>query len=54
MSRKIKRNKKAGLIVISVGAGLILAVLVPFYGWILVVGAALIIGGWNLIQKSKN
>ena len=55
MSRKIKRNKKkVGLVILSLGVGLILAVLVPFWGWILAVGAALIIGGWNLIQKSKH
>ena len=53
MSRHLKRNKKkAGLVVLSLGIGLILAVLVPFWGWILAAGGGLIIGGWYLIQNS--
>ena len=53
MSRKVKKKeKKAGLIVLTLGVGLILAVLVPFWGWILAAGGGLIIGGWYLIQNS--
>ena len=53
MSRHVKRNKKkAGLIVLSVGIGLISAVLIPFWWWILAVGGGLIAGGWYLIQNS--
>ena len=53
MSRKVKKKeKKAGLIVLTLGVGLILAVLVPFWGWILAAGSGLIIGGWYLIQNS--
>ena len=59
MSRNFKRNekrnkKKVGLIVLSVGIGLISAVLVPFWGWILAAGGGLIIGGWYLIQNSRH
>lgn len=59
MSRSFKRNKKrnkkkVGLIVLCVGIGLILAVLVPFWGWILAAGGALIVGGWYLIQNSRH
>jgi len=53
MSRHQKGNKKkVGLAALSLGVGLILAVLVPFWGWILAAGAGLIIGGWYLIQNS--
>ena len=52
MSRLIKNSKKLGRVILCIGAGLILAVLVPFWGWILAVGAALIVCGWNMIQNS--
>ncbi len=53
MSKHFKKKKKrVGLVTISIGVGIILAVLVPFWGWILAAGAALIIGGWCLIQNS--
>ena len=57
MSKKYKKPKtkvkmNVGLIVLSIGAGLILAVLIPFWTWILVIGAGLIAGGWYLIQNS--
>jgi hypothetical protein len=53
MSKYLKKTKKkAGLIDLCIGVGLILAVLVPFWGWILAAGAGLIICGWYLIQNS--
>lgn len=53
MSKHLKKSgKKAGLMVICLGIGLMLAVLVPFWGWILAAGAAMIIGGWLLIQNN--
>lgn len=55
MSRNYKKNKKkVGLVVLSLGIGLILAVLIPFWGWILAAGGGLIIGGWYLIQNSRH
>ena len=55
MSKNLNKNrKKVGLIVLSLGVGVILAVLIPFWGWILAAGGALIIGGWCLIQNSRH
>ena len=59
MSKCYKKNKKKvgwnlGLIILSLGVGIILAILIPFWGWILAAGAGLIIGGWCLIQNSSH
>lgn len=54
MSKYLKKtSKKAGLLVCGLGIGLMLAVLVPFWGWILAAGAAMIVGGWILIQNNN-
>ncbi|WP_195892700.1 hypothetical protein [Desnuesiella massiliensis] len=49
MSKRCKN--KLGLIIGSIGLGLVIAVLLPFWGWILAGGAALIYLGWYLMEN---
>ncbi|MCD2346017.1 MULTISPECIES: hypothetical protein [Clostridium] len=51
--KKIEKNT-LGLIVTSVGAGIIIAVVIPVCGWIIAVGAGLIYLGWYLIEHCHN
>lgn len=53
MSKKnyLEKNKNMlGVIVASVGAGLLIAMIIPIWGWIIAVGGALIYVGWYLIE----
>ncbi|AAK79698.1 hypothetical protein HGI32_09575 [Clostridium acetobutylicum] len=40
-----------GLIIASVGAGIVIAVILPIWGWIIAVGGGLIFLGWFLINN---
>ncbi|URZ06557.1 hypothetical protein [Clostridium felsineum] len=40
-----------GIIVASVGAGIIIAVILPIWGWIIAAGGGLIFVGWFLINN---
>ncbi|MEG2016904.1 MAG: hypothetical protein RR128_00430 [Clostridium sp.] len=40
-----------GLIVCSIGLGIILAVLIPIWGWLIGVGCAIIGLGWFLMNR---
>jgi len=33
------------------GAGIVLAMLIPFWGWMMVVGCAIIAIGWYIMEK---
>ncbi|WP_143331265.1 hypothetical protein [Clostridium peptidivorans] len=46
-----KVKKKAGLIIGSVGIGIVLTFLVPIWAWILIAGAGFIYVGWYLIEN---
>ncbi|NMM65643.1 hypothetical protein HBE96_23990 [Clostridium sp. P21] len=54
MSKKMCCNKsfrkKVGIALVSIGLGIIISVIIPFWGFIMVVGAALICLGFNLID----
>lgn len=43
-------KKSFGLIVASIGVGVILAVIVPIWGWIIAAGIALIYCGWYIME----
>ncbi len=43
-------KKKLGIAVSAIGLGLLLAVFMPFWGWIILAGAVLIYVGWNLAE----
>jgi len=45
--------KKLGLIIAAVGLGIILTIIIPFWGWLIAIGAALIYYGWYLISNNK-
>lgn len=54
-SCKKKFHKNAvGLIVTSVGVGIIITVILPVCGWIIAVGGGLIYLGWYLIEHCHN
>ena len=42
-------KKNVGLIVASIGLGLILAVVVPIWGWVVAAGIGLIYCGWQVM-----
>ncbi|WP_187119269.1 hypothetical protein [Clostridium polynesiense] len=48
LNRKIRN--KIGIAVAAVGLGLLLAVFMPFWGWIIIAGSVLIYIGWNLAE----
>jgi hypothetical protein len=53
VSKKVcKKNlkKKVGIALASIGLGIIITVIIPFWGFMIVVGAALIYLGFNLID----
>lgn len=53
MSKKIFKKsckKKFGIALALIGLGIIITVIIPFWGFILVVGAGLIYLGFNLID----
>ncbi|WP_180964065.1 hypothetical protein [Haloimpatiens massiliensis] len=45
-----KVKKKIGLILACTGAGIVLAVIVPIWGWLILVGGGLIYCGWFLTK----
>ncbi|WP_392486447.1 hypothetical protein ACER0A_006695 [Haloimpatiens sp. FM7315] len=47
--RRIKKN--IGLVVGCIGLGILLAVIVPIWGWLLLVGAGLVGCGWFLTRN---
>lgn len=45
-----KRNRrKLGLMIASIGIGVVITVIIPFWGWVIAVGGVLIYCGWYLI-----
>lgn len=53
MSKDSRFKKKIGTALGAVGIGLILSIIVPFWGWIIAVGGALVGLGWYLISSNK-
>lgn len=54
--KKCHKVKKinSGLVIASIGIGVIITVIIPVWGWILFVGAGLIAIGWYIIQNFGN
>lgn len=50
---KHKAYKNLGLIVASIGIGIIITVLLPIWGFVIAVGGGLIYVGWYLIDHYK-
>jgi len=49
----IKRSfkKNTGWIIASIGVGIIITFIIPFWGWMIAVGGGLIYAGWYIIDK---
>jgi len=45
LDRKIR--SKIGITIAAIGAGMLLAVFMPFWGWIIIAGAVSLMGGKN-------
>ena len=50
LSRKLCPRTVIGMVIGAVGMGILLAVLVPIWGWLLVAGAALVYIGWYVAE----
>ena len=50
MRLKGRFKKKLGLMIGAIGLGLLLAVFMPFWVWIIIAGAVLIYIGWTLAE----
>ncbi|AJD29582.1 hypothetical protein AAGC94_15645 [Clostridium sporogenes] len=48
-----KSNKKLGIIVGSIGLGIVVTIIVPIWGWLLAVGFGLIYIGWWIMNKCR-
>lgn len=48
-----KSKRKFGLIIAAIGIGIVLTIVIPFWGWLIAVGGALIYYGWYLISTNK-
>ena len=53
MGRLIKgcTKRKWGLFIIAIGVGIVLAVIIPFWGWILAMGCVIIGAGYTLMKR---
>lgn len=45
-----RTKKKIGAAAIAVGAGVVLSMLIPFWGWIMAMGGVIIIVGWKIME----
>lgn len=55
MSKKChqkRKKKKLGIIIGSVGVGIVITIVIPVWGWIIAAGGALIYCGWYLIENN--
>ena len=46
-----RTSKRIGLIVSSVGVGIVLTVLIPIWGWFIAIGCGVIGLGWFIMNK---
>jgi len=54
MSKKKKHKKiNIGLVIASVGIGVIITVIIPVWGWIIAVGGMLIFLGWYIMENNN-
>jgi uncharacterized membrane protein YccC len=56
MWRKIfrkRKRKKVGLMIASIGIGIVITFIIPVWGWIIAVGGALIYFGWCLMENNR-
>ncbi|KAJ51516.1 hypothetical protein BD780_001922 [Clostridium tetanomorphum] len=53
MAKWCKCKKNIGLIIASIGTGIIITFIIPIWGWIIAVGGGLIYAGWYLNKHCK-
>ena len=51
LSRKCCGKNIIGITIMSIGVGMLIAVLMPIWGWLLLGGGALVYVGWCLAEK---
>lgn len=51
MSKKCKSKINLGFVVAALGIGIIATVIIPYWGWLLIVGVGLVGAGWWLIEN---
>lgn len=49
-----KGKKSMGIIITSIGIGIILTVVVPIWGWVVAAGLALIYCGWQVMDHHRH
>ncbi|MEG0133293.1 MAG: hypothetical protein RR891_06455 [Clostridium sp.] len=48
---RVRTTRKVGLVVSSIGVGIVLSMLIPFWGWMIVVGCSIIALGWYIMDR---
>lgn len=47
-----RTKKKIGTVVAAVGGGIVLSMLIPFWGWIMAMGGVIIVAGWKIMESN--
>jgi len=47
-----ENKKKIGAIVAAIGVGIVLSMLIPFWGWIMAMGGVIIVAGWKIMEDT--
>lgn len=54
LSKKHRFKSNLGWIVGSIGVGVVITFIIPFWGWIIACGCGLIYTGWYLIEHANH
>jgi hypothetical protein len=46
-----RTKKKIGAGLAAIGVGIVLAMIIPFWGWIMAMGGVIIIAGWKVMDS---
>lgn len=47
-----RTKKKIGTVIAAVGGGIVLSMLIPFWGWIMAMGGVIIVAGWKIMESN--
>jgi len=47
-----RTRKKIGTVVAAIGLGIVLAMVIPFWGWIMAMGGVIIVAGWKIMENN--
>lgn len=45
-----RTKKKIGTVIAAIGLGIVLAMVIPFWGWIMAMGGVIIVAGWKIME----